>query len=75
MLDAGCGTGHHAKALLDLGLGKITLLDASPNMLAVAREKLHHPVVDKRVDAIIETALPNFPFGDRSFDAVMFNQV
>ena len=75
MLDAGCGTGQRAKALLDLGIGKVTLLDASPEMLALAEKKLHYAIEDKRVESIAEATLPYFPFGDRTFDVVMFNQV
>ena len=32
ILDAGCGPGHYTKALIELGVGKHTLLDASPAM-------------------------------------------
>lgn len=74
LLDAGCGTGQPAKALLDHGIGKITLLDASKEMLTVAKEKLSHDIDDKRIDAIVETTLPNLPFADRTFDSVLFYQ-
>lgn len=74
LLDAGCGTGQPAKALLDHGLGKITLLDASREMLTVAKEKLSDAIEDKRIDAIVDTTLPNLPFADRTFDAVLFYQ-
>ena len=40
MLDAGCGTGRYSKDLIDLGVGKITLLDQSLTMLEIAKEKL-----------------------------------
>ena len=53
----------------------MTLLDASAEMLAVAKEKLDYAIKDKRIDAVVKTTLPNLPFADRTFDAVMFNQV
>lgn len=40
LLDAGCGTGQYSKALLEMGIGVITLLDASPQMLTIAKENL-----------------------------------
>lgn len=74
ILDAGCGTGHYAKDLLDLGLGKISLLDASPEMLQIAEKKLKDYITKKSVD-ITMAKLPDFPFDDSTFDGVMFNQV
>lgn len=38
LLDAGCGTGRHAQALIDLG-HRVTLLDAAPKLLGVAVER------------------------------------
>ncbi|MBF5080775.1 class I SAM-dependent methyltransferase [Quadrisphaera sp. INWT6] len=35
ILDAGCGTGRHAAALVDLGY-QVSLLDAAPQLLAIA---------------------------------------
>ena len=57
-----------------MGLGKITLIDASPEMLTVAKEKLDRDIKD-RTAHIIEATFPGFPFPDKTFDAVMFNQV
>ena len=74
-MDAGCGTGQQAKHLLDLGIGKMTLLDASSEMLALAKENIDYAIKDKKIDAVVRTTLPNLPFADRTFDAVMFNQV
>ena len=74
LLDAGCGTGQHSKALLNMGLGGITLLDASPEMLTVAEENLGKYTKHKKAH-IIEAAFPPFPFKDDAFDAIMFNQV
>lgn len=38
VLDAGCGTGRHAAALIELG-HRVTLLDASPQLLAIASSR------------------------------------
>ena len=38
VLDAGCGTGRHAQALIELGYS-VSLLDASADLLAIARER------------------------------------
>ena len=87
ILDAGCGTGRYAKALVDLGVGKVSLLDASVEMLKLATENLKG--VPTETDAvgeklaseeqhvwdIIEAKLPALPFQDGSFDAVMYNYV
>ena len=74
LLDAGCGTGQHAEALLKMGIGEITLLDASPEMLTVAAENVGQYVKHKRAH-IVEAVIPPLPFQDNSFDAVMFIQV
>ena len=74
-MDAGCGTGHYAKALIELGVGQVTLLDASQEMLNVAKEKLAVEIKSNVVDDVINVVLPNLPFDDGLFDAVMFNSV
>ena len=43
-------------------------------MLAVANEKLDQAFKDKKIDAIVKATLPNLPFADKTFDAVLFNQ-
>ncbi|XP_057298838.1 demethylmenaquinone methyltransferase-like [Hydractinia symbiolongicarpus] len=73
MLEAGCGTGNYSLALLQNGIGKLTLLDASEGMLAKAKSKL-----SKHEDRLIEVkqhALPEIPFADGTFDACTFIQV
>ena len=74
-MDAGCGTGQYAKALIGHGVGRITLLDASSEMLSVARDKLKDAIQDNVVAAVVQAKLPDIPFKDGIFDAVMFAQV
>lgn len=70
LLDAGCGTGSYAASVAD-HVASLALLDASEEMLALARVKLGGgPGLDYRVGQ-----LQDLPFDDSSFDAVMTNQV
>jgi SAM-dependent methyltransferase len=62
-LDAGCGTGRHAAELVRLG-HRVIGLDASPEMLAVARTRL--PDADLRVGD-----LTRLPMADGSVDLVV----
>ncbi|HZM35319.1 MAG TPA: class I SAM-dependent methyltransferase [Burkholderiales bacterium] len=62
LLDAGCGAGLLA-LLANLRGAQVTALDASPGLLAVARQRL--PAADVR-----EGDLEALPFADASFDAV-----
>ncbi len=62
LLDAGCGAGLLA-LLATLRGAKVAALDASPGLLAIARERL--PGADVR-----EGDLEALPFADGSFDAV-----
>ncbi|WAR12737.1 hypothetical protein MAR_026917, partial [Mya arenaria] len=73
VLDAGCGTGNYSSALLERGLGQVTMIDASSGMLQQARDKLGHALADGRVKQMLEVKLPELPFPDKTFDAVMFN--
>lgn len=73
LLDAGCGTGSFAAAVA-VHVGRLTLLDASDEMLAVARAKLAATSGAPEVDAHCGS-LQTLPFEDDSFDAVMTNQV
>ena len=73
LLDAGCGTGSFAAALAP-HVGRLSLVDASAEMLAVAEAKL--ATADQApVDAAKTATLQELPFADDSFDAVMTNQV
>ena len=71
VLDAGCGTGHYAKELLDAGVGHVNLLDANDAMLNIARTKLKAYVEDGRA-TIVNHHLPSIPYPDKSFDCVMY---
>jgi SAM-dependent methyltransferase len=62
LLDAGCGAGLLA-LLATFRDAKVAVLDASPALLAIARQRL--PAVDVR-----EGDLEALPFADASFDAV-----
>ncbi|HYT04059.1 MAG TPA: methyltransferase domain-containing protein [Gemmatimonadales bacterium] len=66
VLDVGCGTGALLAALAAAAPGvRLVGIDASPEMLAVARGKLA-PAVDLRV-----AWAEDVPYGDATFDAVV----
>ena len=75
VLDAGCGTGNYAKALIEHGVGHVTLLDASSGMLEKAKAKLSDDIDSGKVKDVVEATMPPIPFPDASFDVVMFNMV
>ena len=75
MLDAGCGTGHFAQSLINIGIGKMTLLDASSEMLTVAKENLNDAITKNVVDAVVTAKLPKLPFAEETFDVVLFFNV
>jgi SAM-dependent methyltransferase len=64
VLDAGCGTGRLAADLADSGLARVWGVDASPEMLAVARAKT-------RRAGFKEGRLEALPFRDGWFDAAV----
>jgi ubiquinone/menaquinone biosynthesis C-methylase UbiE len=70
ILDLGCGTGIVARLLRERlgGAGRITGVDASPDMLAVAR--VHAPELDWR-----EGNAMALPFADASFELVVCQQM
>lgn len=72
ILDAGCGTGNYAAALLPL-CSHVTGVDANEAMLVVAREKLSSVAAD-RFD-LDEGELEELPYPDGSFDGVLAIQV
>jgi ubiquinone/menaquinone biosynthesis C-methylase UbiE len=73
VLDAGCGTGNYAQALLDQ-VGRIEAVDLSAGMLAVARAKLADAVAEGRVTLHL-AAIDALPLDDGAVDGVMVNQV
>ncbi|RYU13939.1 class I SAM-dependent methyltransferase [Nocardioides iriomotensis] len=74
VLDAGCGTGRHAAALVDRGHA-VTLLDASPALLRVAAQRcpdapvlltdLCSPAVTATFDAVVSRGVLNDLLTDR----------
>ncbi|MET7621522.1 class I SAM-dependent methyltransferase [Streptomyces sp. NPDC005408] len=67
LLDVGTGTGAVAEAACERG-AKVTAVDAEPGMVALAAQAA--PGADVRV-----AALPDLPFADAEFDAVVGNFV
>jgi SAM-dependent methyltransferase len=65
VLDLGCGTGRLAAALAGQGIARVWGVDASPEMLAVAREKLPASV------GLKEGRAEELPFRDEWFDRVV----
>jgi SAM-dependent methyltransferase len=67
VLDLGCGTGRLSRALAEDGLARVWGVDASPEMLAVARARLPDSV------GLKEGRVEELPFRDAWFDrAVMW---
>jgi ubiquinone/menaquinone biosynthesis C-methylase UbiE len=73
LLDAGCGTGAYSAALAGR-VGRITAVDLSQGMLAIARAKLAVAERDGRA-VLRHGSITALPVPDAGFDAVMFNQV
>lgn len=69
VLDVGCGTGVLAFAAKSLAPGaSVRGIDASPEMIAVARKKARRTQTDVTFDV---AAIEALPFGDAEFDAVL----
>ena len=73
LLDAGCGTGNYAAALLD-HVAHLVAVDLNQGMLAEARRKLAEPIRQGRVE-VHHSAIDALPLGRESVDAVIINQV
>ena len=71
-MEAGWGTGNYSVGFLKEGIGKLTIVDASEDMLCKAREKVsgYNNVVE-----IKKVVLPKLSYEDNSFDAVALTQV
>ena len=74
-MDAGCGPGRYSKALVDFGIGKISLMDASGDILKCARQNLKDAIDNGIIVDITQAKLPSLPYEDGTFDAVLFNYV
>ena len=57
------------------GIGKVTLLDASEEMLNKARDKLKDAVKQNIVVDIVKAVMPTLPFDDNSFNVILFSAV
>jgi ubiquinone/menaquinone biosynthesis C-methylase UbiE len=73
LLDAGCGTGNYAAAVLP-HVARIEAIDASEAMLEVAGDKLSAQRDDGRI-GFSRASVDQLPFDDASVDAVMISQV
>ena len=70
VLDAGCGDGHHARALARRG-ARVTAVDGAPAMLALAAERPPDP----RIRYVRADLLAPLPFRDASHDLVLSTMV
>jgi ubiquinone/menaquinone biosynthesis C-methylase UbiE len=73
VLDAGCGTGNYAQAVVD-HVGHIEAVDLNPGMLEVAAGKLADYEAQGRI-SFRSAPIDELPFEDATFDGVMINQV
>ena len=71
ILDAGGGPGRYTVTLAKKGY-QITLLDKSPELLALAQRAIHKEEVTHQVREIVEGDIRDLSrFGDSTFDAVL----
>lgn len=73
VLDAGCGTGNYAQALLR-HVGRIEGVDLSEGMLAMAQQKLADALEAGRV-RMQRGSIAELPLADAAVDGAMVNQV
>lgn len=72
LLDVGTGTGRMAE-LFAPAARRVTAFDKSPDMLRIARARLQH-LPAGQLD-LVQGDFTALPFGDASFDTVLFHQV
>lgn len=73
LLDAGCGTGNYARALISR-VGWIEAVDINPGMLEKARAKLSAEASQGRIN-FHQAPIDALPLGNESVDGVTVNQV
>lgn len=73
VLDAGCGTGNYAAAVLPK-VARVEAIDASAAMLDVAGRKLANEREAGRI-GFAQASIDDLPLPDAAVDAVMVNQV
>lgn len=73
LLDAGCGTGNYARAMVS-HIARIEAVDLNAGMLNKARRKLSAEAAHGRI-VFHQAPINDLPLADESVDAVMVNQV
>ena len=73
LVDAGCGTGLFAAAMVEKVL-RVEAIDLNSGMLAKAKAKLHSEENSGRIN-FHQSTIDELPLADNSVDAVMTNQV
>ncbi|XP_064635507.1 uncharacterized protein LOC135492793 [Lineus longissimus] len=72
VLDAGCRTGKYALAMLEAGVGHVTLMDEHHIFLEKAMERCQAYLDSGRATATL-CSLPKLPYEEGTFDCVMVN--
>jgi ubiquinone/menaquinone biosynthesis C-methylase UbiE len=70
VLDLGCGSGDLTLPLVQAG-ARVTAVDLSAGMLAVARQRCEHFCAALPQPAFVAAAAEDLPFADGAFDAVV----
>ncbi|MDH3315906.1 MAG: class I SAM-dependent methyltransferase [Gammaproteobacteria bacterium] len=73
LLDAGCGTGNYARAMIS-HVARIEAVDVNAGMLDKARRKMGAEAAHGRI-TFHQAPINDLPLADQSVDAVMVNQV
>ncbi|CCK79049.1 class I SAM-dependent methyltransferase [Desulfobacula toluolica] len=73
LLDAGCGTGNYSRSILP-HVGQIKAVDLNQGMLDIAAEKFKSHADQGRIE-FHQSSIDQMPFKNKSFDAIMVNQV